>query len=95
MEEKKYQIKSGFLLREVTDEYVIIPIDAQGDIANSMMSPNETAVFLWKAFEEPRTKKEVIEMILEKYEATEEIITSAVERFVDESLKLKILEEVE
>ncbi|WP_294577616.1 PqqD family protein [uncultured Thomasclavelia sp.] len=95
MEEKKYQIKSGFLLREVADEYVIIPIEAQGPIANAVMAPNDTAVFLWKAFESPKTINDVVKMALEQYEATEEVIRNSVIRFVADSLKYNIMEEIE
>ena len=95
MEEKKYQIKSGFLLREVADEYVIIPIEAQGSIANAVMAPNDTAVFLWKAFESPKTINDVVKMALEQYEATEEVIRNSVIRFVADSLKYNIMEEIE
>ena len=48
--QKKYQIKDGFLLRQIAGEYTIIPVDAESLIFNAMMIPNDSAVFLWKAF---------------------------------------------
>lgn len=94
-EKKKYRIKSGFVLREIAGEYAIVPVDAESAITNAVMSPNETAVFLWKAFQQPCTIDAVVAKGLEEYDTTPDIIRDAVNRFVKESLKLQILEEVE
>ena len=59
------------------------------------MAPNDTAVFLWKAFQKPSTKEDVVRRGMEEYEASEEIIRNSINRFVEESLKYKILEEVD
>lgn len=59
------------------------------------MAPNDSAVFLWKAFEQPSTKEDVVRKGLEEYGTTEEIIRNSIDHFVESTLKYKILEEVE
>ncbi|MFQ6793987.1 MAG: PqqD family protein [Thomasclavelia sp.] len=95
MEEIKYQINPNFLLRQVAEEYIIVPIEASGDMANAIMAPNETAVFIWQAFQQPRTISEVVTMILDKYDAPKDVIENSVNRFVSESSNLDILQKVQ
>ncbi len=92
---KYYRIKPGFILREIAGEYTIIPVDAESLISNAMMVPNDSAVFLWKAFEQPSTIEDVVRKGLEEYDVTEEVIRRSTEKFVEESLEYKILEEVD
>lgn len=93
-EKKKYRIKPGFVLREIAGEYAIVPVDAESFITNAVMIPNDSAVFLWKAFEQPSTKEDVVQKGLLIYDAAEETIRNAVCRFMADTLEYKILEEV-
>ena len=92
-EKKKYCIKSGYILREIAGEYAIVPVDAEGWNSNAMMTPNDTAVFLWKAFQHPRTKEDVVRKGLEEYDTTEEILRNAIQRFIEDGLTYRILKE--
>ena len=92
---RRYRIRSGYILREIAGEYAIVPVDDESLFNNAVMAPNDSAVFLWKAFEQPSTIEDVVVKGLQEYEATEEQIRKSTERFVKESLKYKILEEVE
>lgn len=94
-EKKKYRIKKGFILRNIAGQYTIIPVDEESVITNAMLVPNDTAVFLWKSFEKPSTIEDVVIKGLQEYDATEDVIRKATERFVKESLKQRILEEDE
>ncbi len=94
-EKKKYRIRPGFILREIAGEYTIIPVDSESLISNAVMAPNDSAVFLWKAFEQPSTKEDVVRKGLQEYDTTEEIIRNSIDHFVESTLKYKILEEVE
>lgn len=59
------------------------------------MVSNDTAVFLWKAFQNPATIEAVIARGLEEYEVDEDTLRVAVCRFVEEALKYKIIEAIE
>ncbi len=72
--EKKYRVNSDYLLREIAGEYAIIPVETACQISNAVMVPNDTAAFLWNAFQQPRTISEVVAQALEEYEAAEDTI---------------------
>lgn len=94
-DKKRYRIKDGYILREIAGEYAIIPVDAESQVSNALMTPNQSAAFLWKAFEQPSTIEDVVIKGMLEYEVTKDTLRSSVERFVKESLEHKILEEVD
>lgn len=94
-EKKKYQINPNFILRKIAGEYVIVPIGSDNVFSNAIMTPNHTAVFLWKEFEHASTMQDVIIHAMKKYDAKEEEVRESVEKFVKESMKYQVLEEVE
>ena len=93
-EKKKYRINPDFILREIAGEYTIIPTGGNNVFSNAVMAPNETAVFLWKAFQQPSTIQDVVVEAMQKYDATEEQIYNSISNFVKQSLEFKVLEEV-
>ena len=92
---KKYQISPDFILREIAGEYVIVPVGEDNIFSNTMMAPNNTAVFLWKAFEQPSSVEDVVIKSLQEYDATEDTIRNSVQKFIKECIESKILLEVE
>ncbi|KAA8500643.1 PqqD family protein [Mediterraneibacter catenae] len=93
-EKKKYRINPDFILREIAGEYTIIPIGGNNVFSNAVMAPNETAVFLWEAFQQPSTIQDVVVEAMQKYDVTEEQIYKSISNFVKQSLEFKVLEEV-
>lgn len=93
-EKKKYRINPDFILREIAGEYTIIPTGGNNVFSNAVMAPNETAVFLWKAFQQPSTIQDAAAEAMQKYDVTEEQIRKSISNFVKESLEYKVLEEV-
>ena len=85
--EKKYRVNSDYLLREIAGEYA-------RQISNAVMVPNDTAAFLWNAFQQPRTISEVVAQALEEYEAAEDTIQNSALNFVHDTLRYALLEEV-
>ena len=94
-EKKKFCIKSGYILREIAGEYVIVPVDEECLITNAVMMPNDSAVFLWKAFQQPASIEEVVRKVLLEYDEVEAVIRKAVQRFVNDALQYRILEGVD
>ena len=94
-EKKKYCIRPGFIVREIAGEYTIIPTDTESLISNAIMAPNDSAVFLWRAFEQPAPIEDVVIKGIQKYDVAEETMRNSTERFVRDSLRYKILEEVD
>lgn len=96
-EKKKYRIRDGYILREIAGEYAIVPAGAgsESPLENTVMSPNGSAVFIWKNFEQPSTLEDVVIQGMLEYEAEEDTIRRSIKRFIKEMLEYKILEEVD
>ena len=78
------KIKEGFMLRNVADNYVVVPMGKEAADFNGMITLNETGAFMWKCLEKGCTKDELVTKVLEEYEAEEEQVIQSVERFVKE-----------
>ena len=78
------KIKEGFMLRNVADNYVVVPMGKEAADFNGMITLNETGAFMWKCLEKGCTKEELVEKVLEEYEAEKEQVLQSVERFVKE-----------
>ena len=96
-EKKKYRIRDGYILREIAGEYAIVPVGAGNGnpLENTVMSPNDSAVFIWKNFECPSTLEDVVIQGMLEYDVTEDRMRRSVEDFVIDALNYKILEEAE
>lgn len=86
-----YRINPDYVLREICGEYAIIPVGEECLIANAVMTPNESAAFIWKAFAEPNTLENVVTLCLTEFDATEEELTLAVRSFVRDGLRYRLL----
>lgn len=78
------KIKEGFMLRNVADNYVVVPMGKEAADFNGMITLNETGAFMWKCLEKGCTKEELVAKVLEEYEAEKEQVLQSVERFVKE-----------
>lgn len=92
---KRYQISPDFVLREVAGESVIVPLGNHPVFANTMMTPNKTAAFLWQAFSQPSSEDDVVARVLERFDGTEESVRADVRRFIEQSLKMDVMTEVD
>ena len=87
----RYKINPDYVLREICGEYAIIPVGEECLIANAVMTPNESAAFIWKAFAEPNTLENVVTLCLTEFDATEEELALAVRSFVRDGLRYRLL----
>lgn len=90
--EPRYQLSGQYLLREIAGEAVIIPVGENAPAGNAILEPNDTAAFLWHAFEQPRT---AVQLALNEYEGDEAMIRAQVCGFVQAALGCQILKEAD
>lgn len=92
-QKKKYKISSDYVMRKIGGDYAIVPVGTAAVITNAVMTPNNSAVFIWNEFIKPSTVEDVVVRSALEFEGKTEKIREDVHRFVRESLGLKILEE--
>lgn len=82
------KIKSGFILQDVAENTVALPVEGAMD---KMITLNETAKFLWLRLEEETDRQTLIQALLDAYEVDEETAALCVDRFVGELEKHELL----
>ena len=92
--EKKYQNSPNYILREIEEECVLVPIDEGCIINNGIISLNDTSAFLWKCFETPKTIAEAIAEAKEAYADPNNELESHINGYVKQYVELALMEEV-
>lgn len=83
-----------YILREIGGEMILVPVLAEGPLANTMMTMNETSVWLWRRFAKGSTAKQVLDdAVLQFDDGTQDHreIAYGIYRYVVESLSLGVL----
>lgn len=57
-----------FILREIADEYILIPTGSTTEEFNGIINLTESAAFIWNHIEEANTFEELIDMITKEYD---------------------------
>ncbi len=76
------KIKKDYMLHQLDDENIVIPVGGEAAKFNGMVRLNETGVFLWKLLEQELGREDLISAMVAEYDADEATITSAVDEFV-------------
>ena len=79
---KVIKIKKGFMLREVSGSFVVVPVGAASKDFKGLITLNQTGAFLWKELLNGKTLDELKEALLNEYEISEEIAVKDCEAFV-------------
>lgn len=64
--------RSDFLLRQIADAWVLLPIGSATISLNGMIKLNETGVFLWKLLEQDTTEEVLADALVSEYGITKE-----------------------
>lgn len=65
---EKMTRKGNFILRELADEYVLVPCKETTECVNKVITLSETAAFIYKHLEEAATAQEMAQMVGKQYQ---------------------------
>ena len=85
------QIDQEYVLRQIGDDYIIVPVGKAALSFNGMITVNETGAFLWEQLVEGTNKEELLRTMLETYEVTQEEAERDIDEFLDVLYKNNIL----
>lgn len=85
------KIKSGFMLRNIADQWIVVPLGERVVDFNGLITLNETGAFLWQRLEEGADKQQLIEALTEEFEVDEDTAMADIGEFIDCLLTGKIL----
>ena len=75
------KLKSGFLLREVAGQKVVLPTDGALDL-NMMITLNDTGAFLWEKLQSPITEEALVDALCAEYEIDRAVALTDVQKFL-------------
>ena len=80
MENRKYSIKQGYVLREIAGEFIAVPIDSSAG-ANIVIL-NEVSNFLWNELKTEKSFDELLNAMLGNYEVSKEEAETDLKEFL-------------
>lgn len=78
------KIKDGFVMRNICDEWIIVPVEHREEEHTFIMTVNETGHFLWEMLEKGTTEQELLLRIREEYEVDEQTAQKDIVEFVQQ-----------
>jgi hypothetical protein len=81
-----------FVTREMGSEMVMVPITNKVADMTSVLTLNEVGAEIIKILEEPLTFNNVVQKLLNIYDADEETIAADVEAFLKEAVNKRVIE---
>lgn len=76
------KIKEGFMLKQVCEEFMVVPVGAASVDFKSVIRLNETGAFLWNLLEKGATKEDMLKDILDEYDVSAEIASADIDTFI-------------
>ncbi len=85
------KLKKNFVTQDVGDSQVMVST-GRTDF-NGMVKSNKTAAFIINCLKTDTTKDEIVNKMLEKYDASEEVISRDVDKVLESLRKIGAIEE--
>lgn len=76
-----------FILREIADEYILIPTGSTTEDFNGIITLTESAAFIYNHIEEATSFEALIELMLQEYEIDKETATKDAYMFINHMLQ--------
>lgn len=86
------KVKSGFLLRDMGGQPVVVSVGAASKIFNGMIKLNASGKVLWEKLQNDVTEQELVDALIEKYGIEEELARTDVNAFLETLRKPGIIE---
>lgn len=86
------KIKSGFVVRELAGEYVVVALGEASKIFNGIIKLNDSGLSIWNLLSEGCGREDAIDAMLREYDAPREVIEADFDRFVEILKGANILE---
>lgn len=87
------KIKENYLLRQVADNWVVLPVGDATINFNGMISLNETGALLWKELEQGADMESLVSILTDKYGINKDLAIRDIERFVHNLRRNQMLED--
>lgn len=87
------KIKEGFLLRQVGDNHIVVPVGTQMVDFRCIITLNETGAFIWKQLQNPCTQEDIVSALLAEYDVSAELAAADVDVYLAALREKDLLDE--
>ena len=87
------KIKDGFLLREIAETHVVVPVGERVIEFKGLMILNEHGLFVWNMLQDEHTFDEILSSILDEYDIDADTAKADLDEFLARVRKSGALEE--
>ena len=87
------KIKTEYILREVAGTWIVMPFGTTAVNFNGMITLNETGRIIWQQLEKGASEQEIVNVLMEEYDAPECKIRQDVSSFLGRLRDHNCLEE--
>jgi hypothetical protein len=93
MEECGMKIKDGFMLREIVDTWVVVPLGERVVEFNGIMTLSETGALLWSGIEKGADINVLVESMMAEYNVDKSVALSDTVEFISAIKQRGLLEQ--
>lgn len=83
----KFLASENFILRKVAGTYALISVGANIANFNGFVQLNETAAFLWKQLETPKSAEDLTAALLEEFDVSQDEAEKDVAEFLEQLIQ--------
>lgn len=87
------KLKENFVLRQVVNTWVVLPLGQATLDFNGMLTLNESGVLLWKALEQRGDREALADVLTREYRVSREIALADVDDFLSKLAEAGCVEE--
>lgn len=87
------KLKSGFILRELRGQSVVVAVGDATKSFNGIIKLNESSAYLWKQLKGEFSKESLVQALLDEYDVDNEVAIKNVDYFVSTLKDNGIIEE--
>lgn len=77
-----YKLKNGFMIREIGNQIMAVPVGKQTSEIHGMIALSESAKLLWEVLQNGATVEELADVLMENYEVERSVAVADVEKFI-------------
>lgn len=86
------KVREDFLLRKISDSYVVVPVGEAVVDFSGMVNLNESGALLYKKLQNGCEEEDLVQALLSEYDVDENLARADVKRFISKVKDAGILE---
>ena len=85
--------KSGFVLREVVGEYILMPVGENIGHFNGTIVMNDVAALVWEKLQNPVSRDDLLKAVQDEYEVEKAVASADLDALLDTFRKYGVIED--